>query len=318
MEIPEGLRRSVGPTAVGAAWLTELPTIRARLAARWDLVVGPPFTDGMAAWTAPARTRSGEDVVLKISMPDIEARCEAAGLRYWDGGGAVRLLEHSPSDWGLLLERCTPGAALRDFDAPAETRLAAGAAVLAALTGHAAAGPALGDGVDGITGMIAASDRDADVLEESAGRCRSAGAPLAVDPGVVARAVALLRELPRSATRTVVVHGDFNPGNVLRAQARGSAGWLAIDPKPRIGDPAYDPWPLLSQIDPPFVRPDPVAVLRRRTAFVAALTGLDGDRIASWGLALGVRSAFWYAKDAQLAPAQAELDRARTWAALSG
>lgn len=321
MEIPPGLRRSVGHTSAGAAWLVELPAIRTRLEVRWGLVVGPPFTDGMSAWTAPARTRAGADVVLKISLPHVEARDEAAALRHWDGCGSARLLAHAPSDWGLLLERCTPGVSLRDDDAPWPEQLAAGAGVLATLVGRAAPDPAQGVAdvlaASGVTAMSVACDRGADALEETAERCRADAAPLAVDPGVVAHAAVLLRELPRSAQRAVVVHGDFNPGNVLRA-SRGPAGWLAIDPKPLVGDPAFDPWPLLSQVDDPFARPDPVAALRARVTLVAVETGLDAGRVAAWGIARAVQSAFWDATRDRWAPAQVELDRARTWAALSG
>jgi streptomycin 6-kinase len=48
-------------------------------------------------------------------------------------------------------------------------------------------------------------------------------------------------DLP-SASRRVLLHGDFNPGNVL---SWGDGRWAVIDPKPMIGDPAYDPWPLV-------------------------------------------------------------------------
>jgi streptomycin 6-kinase len=56
------------------------------------------------------------------------------------------------------------------------------------------------------------------------------------------RARGLLRELPPTAGRRVLLHGDFNPGNVLAGR---TGTWVAIDPKPMIGDPAYDLWPLL-------------------------------------------------------------------------
>jgi len=313
MEIPERLRNSVGRTPGGAAWLAELPAIGARLAARWDVVVGPPFTDGTCAWTAPARTRTGEEVVVKISLPHVQARDEAAALRHWDGCGAARLLADAPSDWGLLLERCKPGTCLRDDAGPWSAQLAAGARVLVALIGAAPQAPDLVTS-SGVGAMSVACDRDADELEQTA--ARTAGAPLMVDAGAVAHAAALLRELPRSARRVAVVHGDFNPGNVLRA-ARGPAGWLAIDPKPMVGDPACALWPLRSQVDDPFARPDPLAALRDRIALVADLTGLEPARVAAWGFARATVSAFWDAGRDWWAPAQAELERARTWAALA-
>ena len=347
MEIPGALRLNVARTVDGAAWLAGLPAIRARIAREWELTIGPPFTTGVAAWTAPARTSAGAEVVLKISLPHREARDEAVALHHWDGRGAVRLLAHAPDDWGLLLERCRPGTALADDDAPSAARLAAGARVLTTLAAHdlptgpapargPVSGPALESGpargargvsdefdgrmtpLDGrVAEMTVVCERGADALEQTAARCASSAAPLSLDRRLVPRAAALLRELPRSAERVAVVHGDLNPGNVLRCP-QGPAGWVAIDPKPLIGDPAYDPWPLLAQVDDPWRRADPAAVLRERLAIVAAETGLDGHRIAAWGLARGVQSAFWFAGEERWVPAQAELDRARTWAGLIG
>jgi streptomycin 6-kinase len=109
------------------------------------------------------------------------------------------------------------------------------------------------------------------------------------DPGLFALGVQLLRSLPGSADRTVVLHGDFNPGNVLSSGAR----WLAIDPKPMTGDPAYDPWPLLEQIDDPL--PQPTQILRDRVDLVAGALGLDPGRIVQWSIARRVETALWAA-----------------------
>lgn len=61
---------------------------------------------------------------------------------------------------------------------------------------------------------------------------------LAYDPGLVRHRIRLLELLPAIATRSVLVHGDFNPGNVLSAQR---AEWLTIDASPMLDDPGYDP-----------------------------------------------------------------------------
>lgn len=53
---------------------------------------------------------------LKIGRVHSEALHEAAGLRAWDGNGAVRLIDEVRDDevYALLLERCEPGVRLRD------------------------------------------------------------------------------------------------------------------------------------------------------------------------------------------------------------
>jgi streptomycin 6-kinase len=47
----------------------------------------------------------------------------------------------------------------------------------------------------------------------------------------------LLRALPRSGGDAPLLHTDLHAGNVLAAEREP---WLAIDPKPYIGDPACD------------------------------------------------------------------------------
>jgi len=97
------------------AWIARLPHIVAGLARRWSLEVGPPFQPGgCASWVAPARTGTGEHVVLKVGWRHDEALHEADGLRLWAGRGTVRLLDSlaTSSTIALLLEACEPGTPL--------------------------------------------------------------------------------------------------------------------------------------------------------------------------------------------------------------
>ena len=98
-------------------WIASLPAIVAGLARRWSVSVDEPFQPGgQCSWTAPAVGPAGVDLVLKVGFrfPGQEERDEAAGLRAWDGNGAVRLHAacDSESAYGLLLERCVPGTPL--------------------------------------------------------------------------------------------------------------------------------------------------------------------------------------------------------------
>ena len=47
----------------------------------------------------------------------------------------------------------------------------------------------------------------------------------------------MLEDLARPSESDVVLATDLHAGNVLRARR---APWLVIDPKPFVGDPAYD------------------------------------------------------------------------------
>src|SRR5690606_20202528 len=54
---------------------------------------------------------------------------------------------------------------------------------------------------------------------------------------VVANAATWAEQLAATTATRALLHGDLNPGNVLLDIRRD---WLAIDPKPWIGDPAFD------------------------------------------------------------------------------
>lgn len=133
----------------------------------------------------------------------------------------------------------------------------------------------------------------ADVTAEWAGLADERAArewPPQLDTGLFKLASRLLRELPGTARREVVVHGDFNPGNLLAARR---APWLAIDAKPMTGDPAFDPWPLIEQVDGPFTQPDPHRTLTRRSALVADALGEDVARVRAWAVARHVEYVLW-------------------------
>ncbi|HZG05391.1 MAG TPA: aminoglycoside phosphotransferase family protein [Streptomyces sp.] len=273
--------RTVAGHPGGRAWLDRLPRLIGESAERWGLTVGAPFAGGSCSWVAPARRADGSGFVLKVSWPHREAAGEGEALRLWDGRGCVRLYEHDPERYALLLERCLPGTGLGDDGRlSAEERLVAGAGVLRELWEVPVPPDAALDRMAEVTAGWA------DTAEERMARL----APPGFDPALVALGVRLLRELPGTAAREVVVHGDLNPGNVLAAQRRE---WLAIDAKPMVGDPLYDPWPLIEQIDAPFGRPGPRPVVAARCALVADALGEDVRRLQAWAVARRVESALW-------------------------
>ncbi len=84
----------------------------------------------------------------------------------------------------------------------------------------------------------------------------------------------------RTQTDVVVVHGDYNPTNILRSERRG---WITIDPKPLIGDPTYDLAQFLAnRVDDAVATGRPVHELTRQIHFFAGALDLDPTRVASW------------------------------------
>ncbi|WP_412747163.1 aminoglycoside phosphotransferase family protein [Krasilnikovia sp. MM14-A1004] len=298
---------TLGRIPAAQPWLAALPTLITQVREHFRVRVGPPWHAGSCSWVAPAELPDGTPAVVKIGWPHREMYGEPVALRHWAGRDAVRLLAHDPDRHALLLQRCVPGTALGALPAPAAQRLRIGAAVLRGLWSvpvPTATDPALEPLAD-----VAAEW--ADLAQARMDRLRPG-----FDPGLVAEGVDLLRTLPGSAGRTVLLHGDANPGNVLAHHAAGPLAWRAIDPKPMVGDPAYDPWPLLEQIDDPFDREDPAPALRERVALLADELALPADRIVAWGLARRVESALWSVAHGDASGGDVDFTRARILAAL--
>jgi streptomycin 6-kinase len=292
--VHEYLRRARETSIDGLAWLDRLPSLIEEACRGWDIeIAGEPYEGGVCGWVAPVRGASGE-AVLKVSWPHAEAATEAVALRWWDGAGTVRLLAEGSDAWTMLLERCEPGTPLRDVGLPNERGLAIGAELLNALWSK---GAPPGDGPR-FDSMAQVCDEWAQGAERRAERYRASLRALGTDPGILTLGIELLRGLPRSSDRQVVVHGDFNPGNLLAASR---APYLAIDPKPMLGDPAYDPWSLVAQLDWPFRLPDAARVVHQRIRRLAERLDLSPERIAAWGVARDVQGGLWAASEGDAA-----------------
>ena len=121
----------------------------------------------------------------------------------------------------------------------------------------------------------------ADLLRERLERHRGA-----FDHGFVEVGATLLETLPTTAPRDVVVHGDFNPRNVLRAERQP---WLAIDPQPMVGDPAFDPPAIIAQVAPP--SDDPKGNSRGDTTSSVNSRVWKSTASAAWAVARFVEAA---------------------------
>jgi streptomycin 6-kinase len=207
------------------------------------------------------------DVVLKINFPHPESEREADALAHWDGDGAVRLLARDDARRALLIERCAPGEQLWAQEDEAATRTAAD--VLARLHRRPAAGP---------FGTLA--DEALKWAREIPRRWHAHGRP--GDGQVITETVRTLPQLAATQAQPVVVHQDLHGGNVLRC----ARGWLAIDPKPLIAEPAFDCASLIRDRRPALMQdPHPRRTLDRRLRQLCDSLELDPERVRAWAVA---------------------------------
>jgi streptomycin 6-kinase len=187
--------------------------------------------------------------VLKLNAPShVEAEQEPDALAFWNGEGAVRLLDRDDELRALLLERCRPGTELGDQpDVVCE--------LLPRLWGE----PPEPHGFQSLTSLA---------QEWTPGR-------LDVDPSLTELARDLYRSVDAGARG--LANQDLHQWNVLRAEREP---WLVIDPKPIVGEREVNGVGVLRNA----AWLGGSRSVRRWLDALAGL-GLDRERLRGWGVA---------------------------------
>ncbi len=253
IRVPAGLSEGWAPR-VRNGWLP-YPDSSPSARRSGDLALEAPF-ETPRSLVVPAG-----DVVLKLNAPSHdEADHEADALLAWAGRGAARLVARDDERRALLVERCLPGTHLA---APAST--------------SPPSSPSCSHG---------SRSRCRDRIHsgcwrtrQTAGRRRSppaygiGGRPF--ERSLLAFAVDVFVGVDRSAA--FLVNQDLHGFNILRATREP---WLAIDPKPLVGEREMDAVGLLRN-----AAFDGGSALVRRWLDVLEECSLDRDRAHAWGVA---------------------------------
>lgn len=264
LRIPDQLAANCRTRPERAAWLDRLPVGIDELTGRWSLTLDSPFDgkDVACSYVTRVHLPDGTPAVLKIGMPHMEGEHEIQGLRLWNGNPTVRLLEADESLNAMLLERCEPGTTLRALPEP-EQDLVIGGLLRRLWRTPPAHQP---------------SFRSLSALTDYWSNETLTQIAAWPDASLVREGLRLFAELSRSSSTTnVLLATDLHAGNVLRAQREP---WLVIDPKPFVGDPAYDATQHLFNCDERMQR-DPHETIRR----FADLLEVDSERVKLWTFA---------------------------------
>ncbi|MEY9969205.1 streptomycin 6-kinase [Streptacidiphilus sp. MAP12-16] len=280
ISIPARLQETVRAWdgARGAAWLGSLHALVTTCLLRWDLTVERVVEPGgQLSLVLYVRRADGTPAVLKLGLPSPESAQEHAALAHWNGRGAVRLLEAAPEDGAMLLERLNGEVPLLSL---AESK-------------------AMLEAAGTIQRLWVAPPEDhpftlvADyvpALCESMNRRRELPSAAELRP-LLDEALATADDLLGGEPEQLLLHGDFHHGNVLSAER---SPWLAIDPKPLVGERAYDlAWLAQDRLETLAGVPGPEAAARRRLQRLSDAVEVDRDRLRGWTLFRTVEAGLW-------------------------
>lgn len=198
-----------------------------RWRAHWRLLADGDQIETATSWLQPTHRRDAPDrpLMLKALKPESDEGRAAALYSYWAGDGAAQLIEAAgaptDADRALVIERATGARGLVAMTLSGGDARATDILLGVARRLHAPRPSAAPAELPDARAYFAA-------LFEQAGDIPLLSACAKALDGLLASA-------DPDAAR--VLHGDLHHENVLDFGARG---WLAIDPKGLIGEPAYD------------------------------------------------------------------------------
>lgn len=284
-------------------WDAAAVEIVATMLDRWHLTPGEAFIGGEAAAVLRVTDRDGVPAVLKVGFPHPEGTWEAVALEIWSPRCAPRVLRQDAWTWSMLLSEVVPGVPLSRHAVRSAEALEIGAGLYAGL---AAQPPA---------GMVTV----AEIVELylSAAHARLPGQePELARLGVgelVHDGLEQVAQLAAADSASTLLHGDFNPGNILL----GPEGWVAIDPKPMAGDREFDLAPLVSQLGSPMTTANPARTLSSQLQRVVSVLDCDLALAARWAFARAALTVTWLVADGHRDAAAAAARELQAWAELS-
>jgi streptomycin 6-kinase len=246
-------------------WLDSLPAMLEELSDRWSLRAAPPFDHAnvTCSWVTAVVRADGTPAVLKLGMPHMEGADEIQGLRFWNGDPTVQLLEADDGLGAMLLESCEPGDMLRSEP---ESKQDVVIATLLKRLWRRLPQP------DEPYRFRHLSEMLESWTNETLGQ-----AQYWPDSGLVREGLRVLQTLAKPSPTDKLLATDLHAANVLRSEREP---WLVIDPKPFIGDKAYD---LVQHLHVCEARlhSDPMGMVKR----LADLAEVDAQRLQLWTFA---------------------------------
>ena len=271
----------------GVEWCTQLPAHLRTLARQWNLALGPHFPLSYNYVCSATIRASDTAVVLKTAPHNPEFATEVAMLQHYNGRGALHLHAVDHANAAFLMTAADPGTRLADGQISDDAQTHA-AALLMQSSWAAYRGDVPLPTIWGQVAVLNTLTQTHPAAVERIGR------------GHIDAAITLFQQLHRPA-HDVALHGDLHHENILRH----SAGWVIIDPKGVIGNPAAEcaaflrnPVRLLES------GVDIVALTRRRIDLLSSILAIPAPTIAGWNYVLMVLSAWWCYEEAQTIPSR--------------
>ncbi|MBY0501985.1 MAG: phosphotransferase [Alphaproteobacteria bacterium] len=242
---------------------------------QWDLTLEEKPLQTQTGLIAKVKWRK-QSCILKIAREEGDERT-ASVLKHYEGHGAVRLLQEEGC--ATLLERAMPGTHLSEPVLKGQDEQAS----------HI-----LCDVIEKLHSHRTTLGTYPSILNFNVGFTRYLNSGNSQIPhDLVREAQFLYDQLIASQSIPILLHGDLHHDNVLYDETRG---WLAIDPKGYVGDPAYEVGAFLR--NPMGYHQNP-EFIKRRVDIVCSRLGFEQNRVIAWAFSQAILASIWSVEDGQ-------------------
>lgn len=276
----------------GEQWLRRLPEVVEKLRADWGLeLIGDSFRGGTHSFVAPVRRADGSVAVLKVPVVDEENVGEPAGLFCYGGDGAVRMYDFDAATGALLLEWARPGTPLLPqpgFPSLEGRPEHADKIELAGRLYRRLRRPPTG-----IPAKFPALPEAAAMVADWTVRFTHPKPEVAqvVPRALLDRAATWCETLAVPDGPLLIVNRDTHLGNILAAEREP---WLLIDPKPYLGEAAFDAGFLIMIRTQCAPTPEHARQVVRHTAHALEI---DPERARGWAFMRALEEIAWTVED---------------------
>jgi streptomycin 6-kinase len=263
--------------------MSQLPA----LAGAWGIVDASLIADGIGGRVWSVTLGDGRPAIVKqpsaLALQDGEPPRAVAYLRWRDGHGSARLID-TQGDLQLLEfagDQTLLDVFHRDGD-DAATKIACDVLARLHAPSNTPAPPVLQPLAETFASLFAKAEADRAARNASQ----------------FADAASIAEALLASQPAPIPLHGDIHHENIIL----GPRGWLTIDPKGFLGDPAFDAANLFYNPVEEAIRANP-ARAARMSVIISARLGFDRARLLDWAFAFSALSASWHVEDGNLGEA---------------
>ena len=267
----------------GQQWLDSLPDITAKIANEHNLSGLTPVNNMTFNYVASGY-QNDKPIILKMGMNSKALVKEVLCLKAFALASAAEVIAHDNNM--IIMQRAVPGFTLKnhfpDNDMDATKILC-----------------------EKLKELYKASIPESHNLYHLSELFKTLDQKLDIPDEILSKAKHLRDKLLSTTTEEVLLHGDLHFDNILkngdsesRRSSKSEDGWLVIDPKGFIGDPAFEPAAFLCNPIPAVLQENkPRELIENRINICSADLGIDAQRITDWLYAKSVLCWAWSLED---------------------